>query len=37
VESGILTGKATFEDYTDVSFAPNEATLEPYAWKGSTQ
>jgi NitT/TauT family transport system substrate-binding protein len=36
VESGILTGKASFEDYADTSFAQDAAALQPYAYKGTT-
>ena len=30
--SGILEGKAHFEDYTDASFVQDESKIEPYAW-----
>ncbi|TLD70084.1 ABC transporter substrate-binding protein [Phragmitibacter flavus] len=36
IESGILTGKATFEDYTDTSFVPDESSIKPHAWEGLT-
>ena len=36
IESGILTGKASFEDYTDTSFVRDDAAVEPYAFKAPT-
>lgn len=32
--SGILEGKAHFEDYCDPSFVPDDAGIEPYPWEG---
>lgn len=37
VESGILTGGAKFEDYTDISFVPDESSITPHAWDGLTK
>ena len=31
-ETGVLSGKVTFEDYTDTSFVPLDSTIQPYAW-----
>ncbi|MBV9300211.1 MAG: ABC transporter substrate-binding protein [Verrucomicrobia bacterium] len=31
-ESGVLKGNVTFEDYTDTSFVPPDASIQPYAW-----
>jgi NitT/TauT family transport system substrate-binding protein len=31
-ENGVLTGKVTFEDYTDTSFVPPDSSIQPYAW-----
>ena len=33
VEAGILKGTAHFDDYADVSFVKDEATIRPYAWE----
>lgn len=33
VESGILQGSASFDDYADPSFVPDEATIQPYQWE----
>ncbi len=33
VESGILKGKARFDDYADTSFVKDEAALRPYDWE----
>jgi NitT/TauT family transport system substrate-binding protein len=33
VESGILQGTATFDEYTDASFVPDEAVIQPYEFK----
>ncbi len=33
-ESGILQGTARFEDYTDVSFVPDDSVVQPHAWEG---
>lgn len=30
--SGILKGKATFEDYADPSFVPPDTAIQPYRW-----
>jgi NitT/TauT family transport system substrate-binding protein len=31
-ETEVLTGKVTFEDYTDTSFIPPDNSMQPYAW-----
>ena len=33
-EAGILEGKATFDDYTDVRFVPDDSNLKAYEWGG---
>lgn len=33
LESGILDGTARFDEYTDVSFVPDESGIEPHAYK----
>lgn len=35
VESGILKGKARFEDYADPSFVEDETVIRPYDWEAS--
>jgi NitT/TauT family transport system substrate-binding protein len=35
--AGILIGTATFEDYTDASFVPDDSIVEPYDWNGLTR
>ena len=32
-ESGALKGTATFEDYTDTSFVPDDSNIEAYHWE----
>jgi NitT/TauT family transport system substrate-binding protein len=32
-EAGILTGTASFDDYADPSFVPDEATITPHRWE----
>lgn len=34
IAAGILTGKATFEDYTDASFSREVSALRPFSWDG---
>ncbi len=34
-EAGIVTGSARFEDYTDVSFVPDENLVKPYVFEGT--
>lgn len=34
VQAGILQGTARFEDYADVSFVLDEASVQPYEWPG---
>jgi NitT/TauT family transport system substrate-binding protein len=36
-ESGILTGTARFEDYTDASFVPDDSVVQPHAYGGWQQ
>lgn len=36
-ESGILQGKARFEDYTDASFVPDDSVVQPYAYEAMKQ
>jgi NitT/TauT family transport system substrate-binding protein len=36
-EAGILTGSATFEQYTDASFVREPSAIHPHAWEPSTQ
>jgi NitT/TauT family transport system substrate-binding protein len=33
IEAGILTGAASFDDYADPSFVPDENAIEPYEFK----
>ena len=33
-ESGILKGTVHFEEYTDVSFVPDDSVVQPHAWGG---
>jgi NitT/TauT family transport system substrate-binding protein len=33
VESGILNGRAHFEDYADPSFVEDETVIQPYNWE----
>lgn len=33
-DAGIVTGSARFEDYTDVSFVPDESLVKPYVFEG---
>jgi NitT/TauT family transport system substrate-binding protein len=35
--AGILQGTATFEDYADPSFVPDDSVVEPYDWNGLTR
>lgn len=35
LQAGILKGTVRFEDYTDTSFVPDDAGIEPYAWPGT--
>src|SRR5207245_3097356 len=32
-ESGILQGRAHFDDYADASFVSDESAIQPYAWE----
>ncbi|MEN3943862.1 ABC transporter substrate-binding protein [Prosthecobacter sp. SYSU 5D2] len=34
-EAGIVNGSARFEDYTDVSFVPDESLVKPYVFEGT--
>lgn len=31
-ETGVLSGKVTFEDYADTSFVPPDGAIQSYAW-----
>jgi NitT/TauT family transport system substrate-binding protein len=37
IESGILKGTASFEDYADPSFAQAQTDLQPYQWEGTAR
>ena len=34
-DAGIINGTAKFEDYTDVSFVPDESLVKPYVFEGT--
>ena len=34
-QAGVLKGTARFEDYTDASFVPDDAAIQPHAWPGT--
>jgi NitT/TauT family transport system substrate-binding protein len=37
IESGILKGTASFEEYADPSFAQAQTDLQPYQWEGTAR